>query len=152
MKKITLFFSLMLLCSVAAKAQIENPVTWTFTAKKIAPKQYELHVTASIDGNWHLYSQNAGEGPEPTSFQFSKNPLVKWVGKPAEIGKMESMYDPNFKSTLRFYNKQVDFVQKVTLKSAASTSIKGVVTYMVCNDRRCLPPKDQAFTIKLDGK
>ncbi len=152
MKKITLFFSLMLLCSVAAMAQIENPVTWTFTAKKIAPKQYELHMTASIDGNWHLYSQNAGEGPEPTSFQFSKNPLVKWVGKPAEIGKMESMYDPNFKSTLRFYNKQVDFVQKVTLKSAASTSIKGVVTYMVCNDRRCLPPKDQAFTIKLDGK
>ncbi|MEY4703273.1 MAG: hypothetical protein RIR96_1170 [Bacteroidota bacterium] len=152
MKKITLFFSLILLCSVAAMAQIENPVTWTFTAKKIAPKQYELHMTASIDGNWHLYSQNAGEGPEPTSFQFSKNPLVKWVGKPAEIGKMESMYDPNFKSTLRFYNKQVDFVQKVTLKSAASTSIKGVVTYMVCNDRRCLPPKDQAFTIKLDGK
>lgn len=152
MKKITFLFVTTLFLAFAASAQIENPVTWTFTAKKIAPKQYELHMTASIDGNWHLYSQNAGEGPEPTSFQFSKNPLVKWIGKPSEIGKLETMYDPNFKSTLRFFNKQVDFVQKVTLKSSASTSIKGTVTYMVCNDRRCLPPKDQAFTIKLEGK
>ena len=152
MKKYFFFLFCSIFCSSVLFAQIENPVTWSFSAKKIAPKQYELHMTANIDGNWHLYSQNAGEGPEPTSFQFSKNPLVKWVGKPAEIGKVESMYDPNFKSTLRFYNKQVDFVQKVTLKSAASTSIKGVVTFMVCNDRRCLPPKDQSFTIKLDGK
>jgi thiol:disulfide interchange protein DsbD len=74
------------------------------------------------------------------------------VGKTAEIGKLESMYDPNFKSTLKFYNKQVDFVQKVNVKSTATTSIKGSVNFMVCNDRRCLPPKDVTFNIKLEGK
>jgi hypothetical protein len=152
MKKIIACFSLLFMVLTSVNAQIENPVTWTFTAKKISPKQFELHMTAKIDGNWHLYSQNAGEGPEPTSFQFSKNPLVKLVGKTLEIGKLESMYDPNFKSTLKFYNKQVDFVQKVNVKSTATTNIKGSVTFMVCNDRRCLPPKDVTFNIKLEGK
>jgi thiol:disulfide interchange protein DsbD len=109
-------------------------------------------MTASIQGNWHLYSQNAGEGPEPTSFIFTKNPLVKVEGKVVEVGKMESMYDPNFKSTLKFYNGTVDFVQKINLKSSASTVVKGSVTFMVCNDRRCLPPKEIPFTIKVDGK
>ena len=35
----------------------QNPVTWNYTAKKIADKKYELHLTATIQSNWHLYSQ-----------------------------------------------------------------------------------------------
>jgi thiol:disulfide interchange protein DsbD len=151
MKKILSALLFIFICNVVM-AQIENPVTWTFSAKKIAAKKYELHMTAAIQGNWHLYSQNAGEGPEPTNFVFTKNPLVKVEGKVVEVGKMESMYDPNFKSTLKFYNGTVDFVQKINLKSSASTVVKGSVTFMVCNDRRCLPPKEIPFTIKVDGK
>lgn len=133
-------------------AQIENPVTWNFTAKKISPRVYELHMTADVAGNWHIYSQNAGEGPEPTVFTFVKNPLVKLVGDIQEIGKLESAYDPNFKSTLRFYNTKVDFVQKITLRSDANTTVKGTVSFMVCNDRRCLPPKEIPFAVKVENK
>ena len=133
-------------------AQVENPVTWTFTAKKISAKQYELHMTAAIDGNWHIYSQQTGEGPEPTSFSFVKNPLVKLDGKVKENGKLESIFDPNFKSTLKFYSGKVDFVQKVNVKSSANTVIKGSAIYMVCNDRRCLPQKEIPFSIKLESK
>ena len=81
-------------------------------------------MTADIQGGWHVYSQDAGNGPEPTSFVFSKNPLVKFDGKVKEIGKLEKAFDPNFNSTLKFYNSKVDFVQKVTLKAAASTVVK----------------------------
>jgi thiol:disulfide interchange protein DsbD len=148
-----LFFTLALVFIVGLGfAQVENPVTWTFTAKKISAKQYELHMSAAVDGNWHIYSQDAGEGPEPTSFTFVKNPLVKLDGKVKEDGKLESLYDPNFKSTLKFYNSKVDFVQKVSVKSTANTIIKGSVVYMVCNDRRCLPPKEVPFSIKLENK
>jgi hypothetical protein len=145
--------ALMLLLSVfSAEAQIENPVSWNFSAVKKGPKQLEVHMTATIAGNWHLYSQKPGEGPEPTQFTFTKNPLIKLNGKVKEVGKMESMYDPNFKSTLKFFNQKVDFVQNITLKSAANTVLKGTVTFMVCNDRRCLPPKDIPFSIQIDGK
>ena len=152
MKKLLFALALLFIFNQVVIAQVENPVTWTCTAVKIAAKKYELHLTAVVDGSWHIYSQNAGEGPEPTTFSFTKNPLVKLDGKVIETGKLESVYDPNFKSTLKFYNNKVDFVQKITLKSTANTVVKGTVTYMVCNDRRCLPPKEIPFSIKVESK
>ncbi|HPH84381.1 MAG TPA: protein-disulfide reductase DsbD family protein [Ferruginibacter sp.] len=151
MKKGILSFGFFLLIN-AAFAQIENPVKWMYTAKKTGNKTYELHMTANLDNKWHIYAQDAGEGPEPTSFSFSKNPLVKLDGKVAENGKLEKTYDPNFKSTLKYYSNKVDFVQKITLKSAATTVVKGTVSYMVCDDHKCLPPKEIPFSIKVDGK
>ena len=141
---------LSLCCIQFAIAQVENPVSWNFTATRKSAKEYEIHMKATVQGNWHIYSQNCGNGPEPTSFEFSKNPIVTLKGKPSEKGKMESMYDPNFKSTLKFYNNEVDFVQKLVKKSVAKTVIKGNVTFMVCNDRKCLPPKTIPFDVKLD--
>lgn len=133
-------------------AQMENPVKWSYSAKKIADKTFELHITAMLDDKWHIYAQDAGKGPVPTSFSFSKNPLVNFIGKVREDGKQETAFDQNFNSTLKFYGKQVDFVQKIKVKSAATTVVKGEVTFMVCNDRRCLPPKDLPFTIQVSGK
>jgi hypothetical protein len=135
-----------------ANAQINNPVTWTYTAKKIADKTYELHMTATIGSNWHLYAQDAGKGPEPTSFVFTPNPLVKLDGKVKEVGKQEQSFDKNFNSTLKYYANKVDFVQKIKVKSATATVVKGVVNFMVCNDRQCLPPRDVPFTINISGK
>lgn len=151
MKKIMTAIVLVLSAGFA-HAQINNPVTWTYSAKKVADKTYELHMTATIDGNWHLYAQEAGKGPEPTSFAFTPNPLVKFDGKIAEVGKLEQSFDKNFNSTLKYYGKKVDFVQKVKLKAATATVVKGVVNYMVCNDRQCLPPRDVPFTISISGK
>ena len=135
-----------------AFAQIDNPVQWRWTAKKVADKTYELHMTANINGKWHIYAQEAGEGPEPTTFSFTNNPLVKLEGKVKEIGKLEKSYDPNFKSTLKFYSEKVDFVQKVKLKSSVAIVVKGTVIYMVCDDKKCLPPKEIPFSIKIEGK
>ena len=151
MKKI-LMATFFVLPAVFAKAQINNPVIWTYTAKKIADKTYELHMTATIGGNWHLYAQDAGKGPEPTTFVFTPNPLVKLDGKIKEIGKQEQSFDKNFNSTLKYYTNKVDFVQKVKVKSATATVVKGVVNFMVCNDRQCLPPRDVPFTINIAGK
>ncbi len=151
MKRI--FLSLLTLAFFgAANAQIENPVKWTYTAKKIKADLYELHMTAVLDGKWHIYSQQAGEGPEPTSFIFDKNPLLKPDGSVAENGKLTKEYDENFKSVLKFYNGKVDFVQKVKVKSNIATIAKGKVTYMVCNDKKCLPPREVPFAIKIDPK
>ena len=136
----------------AATAQIENPVKWSYHAKKVSDKLYDIYVTASIDPKWHVYAQDAGEGPEPTSLSFSKNPLIKLEGKTKEEGKIEKQYDENFKSVLKFYSNKVSFVQRVKVKSSAATVVKGTVNYMVCNDRKCLPPKEIPFSVKVDGK
>lgn len=135
-----------------ASAQIENPVKWSFTSKKVNATTYELHMTATIDGGWHLYAQEAGEGPVPTSFKFTKNPLVASEGKVAESGKLHKAFDKNFDSELKYYENQVDFVQKVTVKGKAATKVKGSVEFMTCNDHECLPPKQIDFAISVGGK
>ena len=151
MKKI---FFILLLSAITglSNAQLLNPVQWTYSAKKIADKTYEIHLTALIDGNWHIYAQDAGEGPVPTKLKFTTNPLLTLIGNVREDGKLEQTFDKNFNSILKYYEKQVDFVQKVKLKSSASTLAKGTITFMICNDRQCLPPRDVPFSIKVGGK
>lgn len=151
MKKIV-FACIIMINAFASQAQMLNPVKWSYTAKKISDKLYEIHITAMLDKKWHIYAQDAGEGPEPTTFTFNVNPLVKLDGKVKEMGTLEKTYDPNFKSTLKYYANKVDFVQKVKLKSSASTLVKGMVSYMVCDDKKCLPPKEVPFSVKLPGK
>ena len=131
-----------------AFAQMENPVKWTYSVKKIKGDVYELHMTAAIGAKWHLYAQEAGEGPIPTTISFIKNPIIKLDGKVIEIGKLEKEFDKTFKSTLMFYSKNVDCVQKLKLKSSVSTSIKGRIDYMTCNESRCIP-NNVTFNIKV---
>ncbi len=151
-KKITLSFLVSLFTLGIAFAQIENPVKWSYTAKKISDKEYDVYITASIDPKWHLYAQDAGEGPEPTTINFTKNPLVTNVGKTKEQGKLEKEYDNNFNSVLKFYSTKVSFVQRVKLKANVATVIKGSVSFMVCNDKKCLPPKSIPFSVNVGGK
>lgn len=81
--------------------------------KKIADKTYEVHLTATLNGDWHIYSQNVGvDGPIPTTFTFTKNPLLAFDGKPGEVGKMVKKNEEVWGGEVRYYENKVDFVQK----------------------------------------
>ncbi len=136
--------------SVLAFAQMPNPVNWSYEAKKKAAGTYEIIATAQVDEPWHIYSQNTGKGgPIPTKFSFKKNPLVTVDGKTKEVGKLEKVYDKNFKTDVLFYSDKVQFVQTVKVKGNAKTNISGTVEYMVCDDTQCLPPSKKTFELKL---
>ena len=150
MKKIVFTFSIVMLF-VAGQAQVINPVQWTYTARKIADKTYELHISATLGDKWHIYSQDGGEGPVSTTFTFTKNPLVSLEGKTKESGKMKKVHEEAFGSDVRFYEKSVDFVQVVKLKGNVKTNVTGKVEFMVCNDRECLPPAEVEFKVNIGG-
>ena len=149
MKKIIILFCA-LVFTFNVNAQKTNPVKWSFTAVKKTDKQYELIATATIDASWHIYSQFVSGGRIPTNFTFSKNPLIQLAGKTKEKGKLQKMYDKNFKTELSFFSDKVDFVQTVNLKVASKTNLVGVVEYSVCNDDRCLPPVKVPFEVALN--
>ena len=50
------------------------------------------------------------------------------------------------------YGETVSFVQTIKLKSTVKTNLSGTIKYMVCNDKKCLPPKEYPFTVKVAGK
>ena len=55
MKKVLFVFTLFF---IGAIVHAQNPVSWAFTSKKISDKVYEIHMIATIQPGWHLYSQN----------------------------------------------------------------------------------------------
>lgn len=149
MKKIIPVVFLLLFSNILF-AQIQNPVEWTATTKKIADKVYEVHLTANIDKGWHIYSQTTPEGgPIPTSLTFTKNPLLTVEGKAKEIGKMEKHNEPLFGVDVKQFSNSVDFVQLVKLKAPVKTSVNVAVEFMVCNDKQCLPPSTKKFSVAL---
>jgi thiol:disulfide interchange protein DsbD len=106
--------------------------------------------TASIANPWHIYSQNTGKGgPIPTKFSFKSNPLLSLNGIVIEKGKLEKVYDNNFKTDVLYYSGNIVFIQNIKLKGKVKTNISGTVEYMVCNDEQCLPPTKKSFDIIL---
>ena len=142
---------LLSLGTITALAQGPEPVKWIFTAKKITDNQYEIHLAATIDRGWHIYSQTTPDGgPVRTTISFSKNPLLTLQGTVAEGGKLEQHFDDLFGVDVKQFSDKVDFVQKVTVKGKVKTNITGSIEFMVCNNTMCLPPKSLPFTILLN--
>jgi len=133
-------------------AQSSKQVNWTYSSKKIADKTYEVHLTATIGGNYHMYAQNVGgDGPIPTSFTFTRSPLIAIDGTPKEKGKMIKKFETAWNHDVNYYEGTVDFVQVVKLKSNVKTDVAGKVEFMVCNDHECLPPATVDFKVNVGG-
>lgn len=151
MKKLILF-GLIVTTTTMAIAQSSKQVSWTYTTKKIADKTYEVHMTATIGGDFHMYAQNVGgDGPIPTSFTFTKSPLFTLEGPVKESGKMVKKFESAWNHDVNYYEKTVDFVQIVKLKTNVKTALAGKVEFMVCNDHECLPPADIDFKANIGG-
>lgn len=155
MKKYFAFISIVFLSlSLSGFAQMGSAkqVSWAFSAQKIGDKKYEVKMTATIAGNYHLYAQVAGvEGPIPTTITFTPNPLLTMDGKPLEQGKKITKMEEAWGGKVNFYEKTVTFVQVVNAKTKAKTSLNGKIDFMVCDDELCLPPAEVPFKIAIGG-
>ena len=141
-----------LLVGTMTMAQSSKQVSWNYSAKKIGDMTYEIHMTATIGGDFHMYAQDAGgEGPIPTSFTFTKSPLFILDGGVKEKGQLVKKFESAWNHDVKYYEKTVDFVQVVKLKSNVKTSLAGKVEFMVCNDHECLPPADVDIKVNIGG-
>ena len=146
-----LYISIVLLLSGMTVFSQLNPISWTFSAKKITDKSYEIHMKATIQSGWHLYSQTQPEDAIaiPTGFTLNNNPLLLLDGKIRELGKIEKFHDARLKVSANQYSTMVDFVQLVKLKAKVKTNITGSVEYQTCDDKKCLPPKTVNFSVAI---
>ena len=141
MKKI--LFLLTLVMSQFGIAQILDPVEWTTTVKQINETEYELTMEAFIEPGWHLYAQEIPEGgPIATEFVYEgEGTVFNKIGEAVE-GEGHTEFDQIFEMNIKYFSDYAQFKQRVKFSGAVS-SIQGYVTYMVCDDSRCLPPTDK---------
>ncbi len=147
MKRI-MMIPLLLASMITAKAQSFNPVQVVFGSKMQAGGLVVIYMKATIDEGWHIYSvnQKAG-GPQKTTFEFLKSPDYESVGKVTEP-KPESKYDQVFGMQADYFTHEVKFQQAVRIKKDGAV-IKVKMTYMACNNKQCLSPKELSFEVPL---
>ena len=134
MRRLALIAAVVLF-SASCFAQIKDPVKWNFSAKKIDATTFEVHMTASIEDGWHIYSQTTPDGgPIPTTIEYTKNPLLTIQGVTKEVGKLEQKHEPLFGVDVKQFSDKVVFVQVIKLKGKVKTTLNGFVDFMRCNE------------------
>lgn len=131
---------------LAQQQGILDPVRWSASAERKSATEAEIIFTAKLDKGWHLYSQQLPEfGPVPTTFTFTDLAGATLKGGVSEPKGKEEL-DPNFDMVVRYFDGSPRFVQKIALGEKAIT-LKAEVEFMVCDDKRCLPPDIAAFSV-----
>jgi hypothetical protein len=141
--------TIFLFFAVQLNAQVLKPVKWDFEVKDLGNKTVVLFMKATLDNKWNIYSQNMPDGgPIPTSFTFNKKNNVTLEGKVKENGHLKKAYDENFEMDVLKYANEVSFEQTVKI-NGSNPKVEGFVTFMTCDDSRCLPPEDVSFSFDL---
>lgn len=147
MKK-TFLLWLCLILSGIANAQIYDPVKWDYELKHLSDEEVELIFKATIESPWHLYDMQLPEGgPTPTSITFEKMENGKPKGEVECRSKVHREFDKSFEMELGWYTDEAIFAQKVRLTDKnKKLKVSGNISYMVCNDKNCLPPSTESFS------
>jgi hypothetical protein len=130
--------------------QSSAQVQWSYAAKKVADKTWELSIKAQVPSPWHIYSQASPQGgPLATKITLQKNPLIAFSGVFQEIGKRKSRFEASFGIDVLYYEESVEFKKQIRLKANVETMISGYIDFMICNEGSCMPPDKAQFKISL---
>jgi thiol:disulfide interchange protein DsbD len=133
----------------------QNPVSWTFEAKKVSDCEYDLILKAKIEEPWHIYSIYKNKSKEaediwPTTIIFKKSPDYKLVGKLKE-SKPVTEFDKVWETVVSFHPKNATFTQRVQLTTSAKTKISCSYEVQACTDQMCTRPPVDKYEFELQG-
>lgn len=135
-----------------ATGQILDPVNWDIALYPSASEiegEFDLVFHAEVDPCWHIYSQflESQDGPLPTWIDISLPTGVDSIRHAREC-EPRVAYDPNFMMDLQFFEEEVSWVQTLRIPSPSDAdTLSGFISFMVCDDSRCLPPEDIDFAL-----
>ena len=129
-------------------AQILNPVQWKTKVVQKSATEFELVMDATIENEWHMYSQFTPEnGPLPTVFDY-KNAKGNFdlIGKTKE-SPYKKVYNDIFEVDEYYFAKTAQFKQIIKVTNPKLKEVKVYVEYQVCKEQ-CIQ-QDATFTFKL---
>ena len=145
MRKLTY---ILLLFAFFAQGQIINPVKWKTKVVQKSETEFELVMDATIENEWHMYSQFTPEnGPLPTVFDY-KNAKGNFtlVGKTKESA-YKKVFNDIFEVDEYYFANTAQFKQVIKVTNAQLKEVKVYVEYQVCKEQ-CIQ-QDETFTFKL---
>ena len=139
MKKVALIFSFLLAFlytnAQAPGSNLEDPVKWTSKIEKKSDTEYVLIFDATIEDQWHMYSQFTPDGGAlPLEITFNNNKdNFEAVGK-----AVESPYEKEFNKTFGvdeyFWSHEAHLEQVIKVTNPNNTLVQANVYYQVCKE------------------
>lgn len=149
----SILFLLLQFVVIASFGQVLKPVKWEITKEKKSGNEYILQFKANILKGWTVYSQfTSDDGPVPTSINYEKIEGFEIVGKATETGHKKEGPDPLFDNVnvIKYYaDKPFIIRQKIKVKDSSKT-LTGYLTFMACDNEKCLAPTDIDFEFTFD--
>ena len=137
MKKIISLFALFL--TFMGTAQIVEPVKWTSSVVKVSDTELDLIISASIENNWHLYSQFTPEGGAlPLVFTFkNQKGNYQLIGKTKE-GKYKKSFNEIFEIEEYYFQTSAKFIQRIKILNPKLKTISLLADGQACIDGKCV--------------
>ena len=146
-KKSVGLLGLILWITIGARAQVMDPVTWTFSHEPTGEMEVDLVFRADIESPWHVYSAYLPEGgPIATRPWINESESFTLVGDVVEVTKPKVKFDAGFQMDVGTIARKAELRQKVRFTAPGTHTITGEIEYQVCDDVTCLPPKYEEFT------
>jgi thiol:disulfide interchange protein DsbD len=145
MKKFTY---ILLLITFFAQGQILNPVKWKSKVVQKSANEFELVMEATIENEWHIYSQYTPDGGAlPTVFDY-KNAKGNYtlVGKTKESA-YKKVFNDIFEVDEYYFAKTAQFKQVIKVTNPILKEVKVFVEYQACKEQ-CIQ-QDNTFTFQL---
>lgn len=144
------FYALLLLffTFLSVQAQILNPVSWKTSVEKKSDTEVVLVFDATIEHEWHMFSQFTPDGGSlPTVFEY-KNAKGNFelIGKTKE-SPYKKVYSDIFEVDEYMFEGKAQFRQTVKITNPNLKSISVYVEYQVCKES-CIQ-QDKTFEFKL---
>lgn len=137
MKKIVSLFALFL--TFIGTAQIVEPVKWSSSVVKVSDTELDLIISASIENNWHLYSQFTPEGGAlPLVFTFkNQKGNYQLLGKTKE-GKYKKSFNEIFEIEEYYFQTSAKFIQRIKIINSKLKTVYVSVDGQACIDGKCV--------------
>lgn len=128
-----LLTALVLFVTSLGFSQVQDPVKWKTSIEKISDTEYQLKFDATIEGEWHMYSQFTPEGgPLPLEFIYNNA-----QGNYEPQGKAkESEYTKKFNDIFGvdeyYFAKEAHFTHNIKITNPEVKNVQIELSYQAC--------------------
>ncbi len=146
-----LVLMLTVLFGASAQMNMEQHITWKFSAKNLEEGKVEIICEATVDEGWHVYSSILPENTAvPTNIEIEENDAFAILDGITEEPKPTAHFDETFGAELQWFEKKATFKKVIQVKQEGDVIIKGYVESMICNDETCMPPEMVDFELTVN--
>lgn len=126
---------LVLLVTGLGFSQVQDPVKWKSSIEKISDTEYQLKLDATIEGEWHMYSQFTPEGgPLPLEFIYNNaEGNYEPQGKATE-SEYKKQFNDIFEVDEYYFAKEAHFTHNIKITNPEVKTIQLELSYQACID------------------